>query len=95
MADLRRREGTITAHPGDRREADLIFSTGEAIQVRDKFTGEPYTEIIELAYLESSGPGPQIQSETRVDIDGLVVSCRHDCGARVTEWRGLFRNNGA
>jgi hypothetical protein len=49
------------------------------------------TEIIELAYLE----GQQgVYTETRMgfDVDGVEVKVRLDVGAKVIEWRGLWKN---
>ena len=51
------------------------------------------TDIIELAMLDSSGP--MIESRVGFDVDGLEMKIRHDCGAKVLDFRGLYRDNGA
>lgn len=50
-------------------------------------------DIIELAFLEGQN-GPVIESRTGFDVDGLEIKCRHDVGAKVLDWRGLFKSDG-
>ena len=48
------------------------------------------TAIIELARL--NGQGPSIESRDGFYVDGMEVKTRYTLGARVLDWRGLFRN---
>jgi hypothetical protein len=51
-------------------------------------------DIIELAFLEGQ-EGPMVESRIGFDIDGLEIKCRHDVGAKVLDWRGLYKNDGS
>ena len=51
-------------------------------------------DIIELAMLEGQ-EGPMVESRIGFDIDGLEIKCRHDVGAKVLDWRGLYKNDGS
>jgi phage major head subunit gpT-like protein len=48
-------------------------------------------DIIELAYLEGA---QGVYTETRMgfDVDGVEVKVRMDVGAKVIDWRGLYKN---
>jgi HK97 family phage prohead protease len=50
-------------------------------------------DIIEYAYLEGE-EGPMVEERIGFDIDGLEVKCRLDFGAKVIDWRGLWKNPG-
>lgn len=51
-------------------------------------------DIIELAYLEGE-QGPQFETRNGFDVDGVELKVRMDVAAKVLDWRGLQRNNGA
>lgn len=51
-------------------------------------------DILELAFLEGQS-GPVIESRVGFDVDGLEIKCRHDVGAKVIDWRGLFKSDGS
>lgn len=51
-------------------------------------------DIIELVFLEGQ-TGPVIESRVGFDIDGLEIKCRHDVGAKVIDYRGLYKNDGS
>ena len=50
-------------------------------------------DVVELAYLEGQRG---VYTDTRVgfDIDGVEVKVRLDVGAKVIDWRGLYKNTG-
>lgn len=49
-------------------------------------------DVVELAYLEGA---QGVYTETRMgfDVDGMEVKVRLDAGAKVIDWRGLYRNS--
>jgi hypothetical protein len=49
---------------------------------------------LEYAYLEGE-EGPQTESRIGFDIDGVEFKCRLDFAAKVTDWRGIYLNEGA
>jgi hypothetical protein len=51
-------------------------------------------DIVELVYLEGQS-GPVIESRVGFDIDGLEIKCRLDVGAKVIDWRGLYKSDGS
>ncbi|SEQ48816.1 prohead serine protease [Faunimonas pinastri] len=54
--------------------------------------GDPgQIDVIELAYLEGA---QGLYTETRMgfDVDGIEVKVRQDVGAKVIDWRGLYKN---
>lgn len=51
-------------------------------------------DVLEYAYLEGEN-GPVVESRIGFDVDGLEIKCRHDFGAKVIDFRGLYKNNGA
>ncbi len=50
-------------------------------------------DILELAMLDGQ-EGPLVESRVGFDVDGLEIKCRHDVGAKVIDWRGLYKNDG-
>jgi hypothetical protein len=50
-------------------------------------------DIIELVFLEGQ-QGPVIESRIGFDIDGLEIKCREDVGAKVIDYRGLYKSDG-
>ena len=53
----------------------------------------PGFDIIEYAYLEGE-EGPMVEERIGFDIDGLEIKCRLDFGAKVIDWRGIWKNPG-
>ena len=53
-----------------------------------------FPDIIELALLEGQS-GPRLDQEEGFDIEGLKFKVAHDVGAKVIDWRGLYKNVGA
>lgn len=51
-------------------------------------------DIIELVFLEGQD-GPVIESRVGFDVDGLEIKCRHDVGAKVIDYRGLYKSDGS
>jgi len=51
-------------------------------------------DILELVFLEGQN-GPVIESRVGFDVDGLEIKCREDVGAKVIDWRGLFKSDGS
>lgn len=51
-------------------------------------------DMIEFAYLEGED-GPMVESRIGFDVDGVEIKARHDFAAKVIDWRGFFRNDGA
>jgi len=51
-------------------------------------------DIIEYAYLEGE-EGPIVESRVGWEVDGLEIKCREDFAAKVIDFRGLYKNNGA
>lgn len=51
-------------------------------------------DIIEFGYLEGDA-GPFIETRIGFDVDGMETKCRLDFAAKVLDWRGLYRNDGA
>jgi hypothetical protein len=51
-------------------------------------------DVLEIAYLEGEN-GPVTESRIGFDVDGLEIKCRHDVGAKVIDFRGLYKNPGA
>lgn len=49
-------------------------------------------DTIELAYLEGA-EGVYTESRMGFDVDGMEVKARLDVGAKVIDWRGLYRNS--
>lgn len=49
---------------------------------------------LEYAYLEGE-QGPQVESESGFEIDGVRIKVRLDFGAGFLDWRGWFQNAGA
>lgn len=54
----------------------------------------PELQWLVYAYLEGE-EGPQIDTQNGFDIDGLVIKCRLDFTAKVIDWRGIYKNEGA
>lgn len=50
-------------------------------------------DVLELAMLEGQD-GPLVEQEVGFNVDGIQMKVRHDIGAKVIDWRGLFRNTG-
>lgn len=51
------------------------------------------TDVIELATL--NGVGPQVETKIGFEVSGIQFKVSHDVGAKILDWRGLYRNNGA
>jgi len=51
-------------------------------------------DVIELANLEGE-EGPMVESRNGFDYDGVEIKCRLDRAAKVTDWRGLYKDVGA
>lgn len=51
-------------------------------------------DTIEYAYLEGEG-GVNIETRMGFDVDGMEIKVRHDFGAGVIDYRGLYKNAGA
>lgn len=51
-------------------------------------------EGLEYAYLEGA-PGPQTESRSGFDVDGVEIKVRLDFGAGFVDWRAWYRNPGA
>lgn len=51
-------------------------------------------DILELAMLDGQ-EGPLVESRIGFDVDGLEIKCRHDVGAKVIDYRGLYKNDGS
>lgn len=49
---------------------------------------------LEYAYLEGE-EGPQVESRIGFDIDGVEFKCRLDFAAKVIDFRGIYKNEGA
>jgi hypothetical protein len=50
-------------------------------------------DVLELAMLEGQD-GPLVEQEIGFNIDGIQMKVRHDIGAKVIDWRGLYKNVG-
>jgi len=51
-------------------------------------------DVLELAMLEGQD-GPLVEQEVGFIVDGIQMKVRHDVGAKVIDWRGLYKNAGA
>lgn len=51
-------------------------------------------DSLEYAYLEGQ-EGAYTETRIGFDIDGIEVKCRLDFGAKVVDWRGVYKNPGA
>lgn len=51
-------------------------------------------DTVEYCYLDGA-TGPVIESDIGFEVDGVAYKCRLDFGAKVVDWRGLSRSNGA
>jgi len=51
-------------------------------------------DVLELAMLEGQD-GPLVEQEVGFIVDGIQMKVRHDIGAKVIDWRGLYKNAGA
>ena len=49
-------------------------------------------DIIELATLESGGP--MVETRVGFDVSGIEIKVTHDAGAKILDFRGLFKNTG-
>lgn len=58
-------------------------------------TADPgQVDTVEYAYLEGEG-GVAIETRMGFDVDGMEIKVRHDFGAGVIDYRGLYKNAGA
>jgi len=51
-------------------------------------------DTVEYCYLDGA-EGPMIESEVGFEVDGISYKCREDFAAKVIDYRGLHRANGA
>lgn len=51
-------------------------------------------DTVEYCYLDGA-EGPVIESEVGFEVDGMSLKCRLDFAAKVLDWRGLYKANGA
>ena len=51
-------------------------------------------DTVEYCFL-SGVDGPVIEAEIGFETDGMALKCRHDFAAKATEFRGLYKANGA
>jgi hypothetical protein len=51
-------------------------------------------DTVVYAYLTGE-EGPTIETRLGFDVDGMEMKCRHDFAAKVLDWRGFYKNNGA
>lgn len=85
--------GRLTVISEPRLEVGIGASAGSAIAWY--LSADPnQIDVVEYAYLEGEN-GPTVESRIGFDVDGLEIKCRHDFGAKVIDFRGLFKNPGA
>jgi hypothetical protein len=71
--------------------------------VEPRLSGKPWflfadplmAPVIEVAYLDASGPGPMLNSELGFDVLGIKFRAVLDFGAGLVGWRGAVRSAGA
>lgn len=85
-ADANPLSGTLTVVVDPRLDAKS--ATGWYV-----FADPAQTEVLEYSYLENE-PGPQIETRSGFDVDGVEVKVRLDFGAGAVDWRGAYRNQG-
>jgi hypothetical protein len=51
-------------------------------------------DTVEYCYLDGA-EGPVIDNEPGFEVDGISYKCRLDFAAKVVEWRGVYKANGA
>lgn len=77
----------VTARPG--------VPGGAGVAARWYLVADPMVaESMVYAYLEGQ-EGPYTETRIGFDVDGVEVKCRHDFGAGIMDYRGLFQNDGA
>ncbi len=58
------------------------------------FADPAQLETLIYGYLEGE-EGPQIETRTGFDVDGMEIKCRLDFAAKAIEWRSAYKNPGA
>lgn len=51
-------------------------------------------DTVEYCWLDGA-EGPVIDTQMGFDVDGIQIRCREDFAAKVIDWRGLYKANGA
>ncbi len=58
------------------------------------FASNGQVDTVEYAYLDGA-EGPVMESEMGFEVDGMQLKCRLDFAAKVIDFRGLYKANGA
>lgn len=78
---------------GISRPDDDIVAAGSATAWY--LAGDPaFTDIVELAYL-TGNRGVYTEERVGFDIDGVEIKARLDVGAKIIDWRNIWKNPGA
>lgn len=58
------------------------------------FASNSQVDTVEYCYLDGA-EGPMLESEVGFEVDGISLKARLDFAAKVIDWRGLYKANGA
>lgn len=89
--------GTLTVIAEPRLELGVTIGSASATGSATAWylaASPDQVDIVEMAMLEGQS-GPVVESRIGFDVDGLEIKCRHDVGAKVLDWRGLYKNDGS
>lgn len=79
-----------------------VFSNSMKLVVDSRITGNKWfivaspnqIDTVEVGFLEGMS-GPEITSKEGFEVDGVMIKCKHVCGAKALDYRGMIYNAGA